>query len=46
MKTLVALALVLLCGCSGTLREKSTVCLGFCSHTEVETETHTKEIKK
>lgn len=43
MKLTVALVLVLLCGCSGTLREKSTVCLGFCSHTEVETETKTKE---
>jgi hypothetical protein len=46
MKTTVALVLVLLCGCSGTLREKATVCLGFCVHAEVETETHTKEIKK
>ncbi len=46
MKTIAALVLVLLTGCSGTLRERSTVCLGFCAHTEVETETQTKEIKK
>jgi len=46
MKLLAALVLVLLTGCSGTLREKSTVCLGFCSHTEIETETQTKDIKK
>lgn len=46
MKTTLALILVLLSGCSGTLREKATVCLGFCVHAEVETETHTKGTKK
>jgi hypothetical protein len=46
MKTIAALVLVLLSGCTGTIRERSTVCLGFCAHTEVETETTTKVTKK
>ena len=43
VKALTAGVLMLLVGCMGTLKEKASVCLGFCVHAELESSTQTKE---
>ena len=42
MKIMLATILVLLVGCSGTLKERTSVCLGFCAQVEIESETKSK----